>query len=280
MKVSAALPLRWLADVGVMREASQALDEAGFDLISTGGHILTTAAGRYPERLEHVYAVPYRDPFALFAHLAALTKRLRFRTSILILPLYPTAIVARAAADVSDLSGGRFELGVAISWQAAEYRALGQDFHVRGARLAEQIEILRRFWSQPLVTFDGRFHEIDGLGLGKLPEHPIPILIGCGREEPLLRRVAGLADGWLPTGDELAEPIARLRGYAEDQNRSAEALAVVGMLWLAPGDPQAWASAAQDLRADGVSEISLAPPPDASPAEGIRLLLDAREAVV
>lgn len=275
MKFSAALPLRWLADIGVMREASQALEAAGFDLISTGGHILTAASGRYPERLDHVYAVPYRDPFALFTHLAGVTTRLRFRTSILILPLYPTAVIARAAADVSELSGGRLELGVSISWQAAEYTALGQDFSVRGARMAEQIELLRRFWSEPVVNFSGRFHTIEGLGLGTLPEHPIPILIGSGREERPLRRVARLADGWLPTGAELAEPITRLRGYAAEAGRSAKDIEVAGMLWIKPEDPEATVATAQELRGDGVSEIAVAPPPEASPSDGLRWLLEA-----
>lgn len=277
MKIGGALPLQWLADVGALREASQALDDAGFDFVSTGGHMLTAAADRYPERPSHTYSVPYRDPFVLFAHLAASTKRLRFRPSITILPLYPTALVARAATDVSDLSDGRFELGVGISWQPAEYEALGQDFHTRGARLEEQIELLRRFWSEPLVSFEGRFHTIDGLGLGKLPEHPIPILIGCGREEPLLRRVARLADGWLALGSELGEPVARLRRYAEEAGRSADAIEVVAMLRIEQEDPETWAREAAELRSAGVTQIAIGPPANASVKDAIRLLLEARE---
>jgi probable F420-dependent oxidoreductase len=277
MKIGGALPLQWLADVGALREASQALDDAGFDFVSTGGHMLTAAADRYPERPSHTYSVPYRDPFVLFAHLAASTKRLRFRPSITILPLYPTALVARAATDVSDLSDGRFELGVGISWQPAEYEALGQDFHTRGARLEEQIELLRRFWSEPLVSFEGRFHTINGLGLGKLPEHPIPILIGCGREEPVLRRVARLADGWLALGSELGEPVARLRRYAEEAGRSADAIEVVAMLRIEQEDPETWAREAAELRSAGVTQISIGPPANASVKDAIRLLLEARE---
>ncbi|HUB76846.1 MAG TPA: LLM class flavin-dependent oxidoreductase, partial [Solirubrobacteraceae bacterium] len=117
MKIGTSFPLTWLGDVGLLREASQAIEEAGFDFASIGGHILGAAAGRYPGRPDRTYAACYRDPFVLFAHLAAITKRLRFRSSIMILPLYPTALVARESADVSDLSGGRFELGAAISWQ-------------------------------------------------------------------------------------------------------------------------------------------------------------------
>jgi probable F420-dependent oxidoreductase len=225
------------------------------------------------------YASPYRSPFTLFSHLAASTKRLRFRSAILILPIHPTALVARQAADVCDLSDGRFELGVSISWQAAEYEALGENFATRGARLEEQIEVLRLLWSEPLVSYKGRFHTIDALGLGKLPEHPIPILIGSGHDERPLRRVARIGDGWLATGAELEEPIGRLRRYAEEAGRPADAIRIVTMLRLEGGDPDSWRSDADRLRAAGVSEIGLAPPADEPPDEAMRTMLAAYEAL-
>jgi probable F420-dependent oxidoreductase len=278
MKIGASLPLTWLGDVGLLREVSEAVEESGFEFISMGGHVLTAQAGRYPHMPDRTYASAYRSPFVLFAHLAASTKRLRFRSAIAILPAHPTALVARQAADLADLSGGRFDLGVAISWEEAEYEALGQDFHTRGARLEEQIEVLRLFWSQPLVSFSGRFHEIDALGLGKLPEHPIPILIGCGHEERVLRRVARLADGWLAVGSDLEEPVERLRRYVQEAGRPAAAVKVATMLRLEGGDPDRWSTEAQALRAAGVDEIALAPPPDEPTERAMEMLLAARSA--
>jgi probable F420-dependent oxidoreductase len=280
MKIGASLPLTWLGDLGLVRETSQAAEQAGFDYMSMGGHILTAEAERYPHMPARTYASPYRNPFVLFSHLAASTKRLEFRSAIMILPLFPTALVAREAADLADLSDGRFELGVAISWQAAEYEALGQEFAVRAARMEEQIEVLRLLWSEPRLSYRGRFHAIDGLGLGKLPDHQIPILIGCGHDERPLRRVARLADGWLAVGAELDEPIGRLRRYLEEAGRSPEAVKVATMLRLEGGDPDSWRRDAQALETAGVSEIALAPPPDGPPSAALAILLEAHEALL
>jgi alkanesulfonate monooxygenase SsuD/methylene tetrahydromethanopterin reductase-like flavin-dependent oxidoreductase (luciferase family) len=134
------------------REFATALDEAGFDFVTTSGHVLSAEPDRYEDRPNALYVGPFRDPMVLFSHMAAATERLHFRTSILILPAFPVALVARQAAELQELSGGRFELGVGISWHEAEYRALGQDLHTRGRRMEEQIELLRRFWSSSKVA--------------------------------------------------------------------------------------------------------------------------------
>src|SRR5205085_3711779 len=125
------------------------------------GHLLAVEAGRFADRPTPTYAGPFHDPFVLFGYLAAVTQRLHFRPSILILPLYETAVVAKQAAELQQLSGGRFELGVGISWNPAEYQALGQSFQDRGARIEEQLLVLRKFWSEPYVTFEGRWHKLD-----------------------------------------------------------------------------------------------------------------------
>src|SRR5581483_10465226 len=119
--------------------------------------------------------------------------------NILILPLYPTVIVAKQAAELQQLSGGRFELGAGISWNQAEYEAAGQDFSTRGARMEEQLQVLRKLWTEPYVTFHGRWHHLEGVGLNRVPAQPIPIWIG-GSHERVLRRAARLADGFIPLG--------------------------------------------------------------------------------
>ena len=165
-----------------------------------------------------------------------MTQRLAFRTSILILPLFPTALVAKQAAEPSLLSGGRFQLGVGISWNQAEYEALGQDFKTRGRRLEEQTVVLKRLWTEPFVTFEGRFHKLSGVGLNQLPQQPIPVWIGCAPEEPLLRRVARVADGWLPQVDPV-EPLARLRRYLTEAGRDPSGFGVTWRLVAGPGGP-------------------------------------------
>jgi alkanesulfonate monooxygenase SsuD/methylene tetrahydromethanopterin reductase-like flavin-dependent oxidoreductase (luciferase family) len=114
----------------------------------------------------------------MFAYLAPVTERIQFTTGILILPQRPTALVARQAADVDLLSGGRLRLGVGIGWNYVEYEALGQDFRTRGARQEEQIELLRRLFTEPVVAFSGRFDWIDRASLVPKPTRPIPIWLG------------------------------------------------------------------------------------------------------
>ena len=179
----------WLADIGSLRRAASELDEEGIDFVSYGGHVLTSPLGRY-ERPPSTYAVPFRDFFVLFSNLAATTTRLRFRSGILILPMFQTVLVAKQAADLSLVSDGRFELGVGISWNEPEYTAMGQDLTTRGRRLEEQLVVLRQLWTEEFVTYHGQFHDIDDLGIGQLPTKAIPIWIGCGEGATSLARGA------------------------------------------------------------------------------------------
>ena len=134
MHFGAGFSLTAMDDPVAIRDVAQALDGAGFHFVTVAGHVLGVEPGRFADRPTATYVGPFYDPFVLFSYLAAVTDRLAFRTSILILPLFPTALVAKQAAELSLLSGGRFELGVGISWNRAEYQALYQDFRTRGRR--------------------------------------------------------------------------------------------------------------------------------------------------
>ena len=265
----------WLGDLGALRAAAADLDRGGIDFVSYGGHVLTAAEGRF-DRPASSYAVPFRDPFVLYSHLAASTTRLRFRSGILILPLFPTVLVAKQAAELALVSGGRFELGVGISWNEAEYRAMGQNLAVRGARLEEQLAVLRLLWREPLVTFTGRFHDIDALGLGELPPSPIPIWVGCGDADPLLSRVARYGDGWMPIGTPAKERITRLREFAVQAGRS-EPIGVTLRLNARPDDPSAALEEAQALVELGATSLSIAAPGGAAPGDGIAAVLATHE---
>ena len=278
MQFGAGIALTAGSDPAPIRDFVQALDEAGFDYLTMAGHVLSAEAGRYPERPTPTYAGPFHDPFVLFGYLAGITRRIHFRTNILILPLLPTALVAKQAAELQMLSGGRFELGVGISWSPDEYAALGQEFHTRGRRLAEQVEVLRRFWSEPYVTFSGRWHAIDQLGLNRVPAQPIPIWFGATNTERPLRRVARYADGFVPLGPP-AEPIAKVRQYMAEYGRDPAALMLGSGLAAGDGGPEAWLEAARGLEALGITHISITAPPDLPREQALERIIEARRAL-
>lgn len=276
MEFGTALDLEWLADIGLAAEAAVAYDEGGLDFVGHGGHVLTAAPGRYPDRPTPTYGVPFRDPFVLYTHLAAKTERLRFRSGILILPMYPTVLVAKQAADLAIASAGRFELGVGISWQEAEYRAMGQPMRARGARLEEQLHVLRQLWNEPLVTFHGRFHDIDGLGVGQLPP-PIPVWIGSGAAPALLDRVARLADGWMPIG--AVDFASAINEIASRRPPSSAPLRVAARVTASLEDLEPAIGAARAFAAAGVSALSIAPPPGSDVETSISAVLATKAAI-
>jgi probable F420-dependent oxidoreductase len=276
MKFGAGLPLAAAEDTAALRDFVQSLDAAGFDLLTSAGHVLAAPSGRVPDRPVPTYAGPFHDPFVLFAYLAAITQRLHFRPSILILPLYPTALVAKQAAELQQLSNGRFELGVGISWNDVEYQALGQDFTTRGRRLAEQIEVLRKLWSEPFVTFEGRFHHLDNVGLARVPAHQIPIWVGSGTSDVVLRRAARLADGWTPMGDP-TDVVPHLRELVKEAGRDPNTFGLTARVAVGPGGPEAWIAAARKAESLGATYLTLSPPPDITGRDVLQRLIEARE---
>ena len=171
----------------------------------------------------------------MFAYLAGITERIEFATGVMVLPQRQTALVARQAADVDLLSGGRLRLGVGVGWNHVEYEALGQDFKGRGARQEEQIELLRRLFTDPVVDFAGRFHRIDRASLLPKPTRPIPIWLG-GSSEAAFDRAARVADGFIFFGrsvDQTVDAWDRLRERLRGLGRSVDDF---GADWIAvPG---------------------------------------------
>jgi probable F420-dependent oxidoreductase len=278
MKYGAGFPLQAMDDPVAIRDFAQALDDSAFDLVTASGHLLSAPPGRFADRPQPTYVGPFFDPFVLFGYLAGFTKRLRFRTSVLILPLYETAIVAKQAAELQHLSGGRFELGIGISWNEPEYRALNQDFKVRGRRFEEQIQVLRKLWSEPFVTFEGRWHKFQEVGLKRLPEVPIPIWIGSGTDEQVLRRVARVGDGWTPMTDP-TEPMGRIKQYLAEVGRDPASFGLSAAVVAGPGGPDAWVEAGRKLQQVGATYLTLRVPPDVPPSETLPRLIEAKNAL-
>lgn len=278
MKYGTGFPLIALKDAAAVRDFGQTYDGAGFDYLTAAGHLLSTPTERYEGRPPATYAGPFHDPFVLFAYLAAITNRLHFIPSILILPLYETAVVAKQAAELDFLSGGRFELGVGISWQEPEYQAVGQDVHTRGARLAEQVEVLQKFWTEPFFSFKGRWHDIDNMGLNRLPSRPIPIWFGSTLEERPMRRAARYADGWMPMADP-TEPLPRFKQYMSEAGRDASSLQLMSRVTAGDGGPDAWIADGKRLQDLGATHITIGTPPDVTGAAATQRIIEAKNAL-
>jgi probable F420-dependent oxidoreductase len=200
-------------DVQAIRDYAQTAEGLGYDYLLVYDHVLGAHPDRTPKLTgPYTYENPFHEPMVLFGFLAAVTRKLELVTGILILPQRQTALVAKQAAEVDVLSGGRLRLGIGIGWNYVEYDALGEDFKTRGRRSEEQIEVLRKLWTQPLVIHESAQHVIANAGLNPLPiQRPIPIWFG-GAAEPVLERAARIGDGWMPAG---RPPDDRMKGYID-----------------------------------------------------------------
>ncbi|MFW6096649.1 MAG: LLM class F420-dependent oxidoreductase [Chloroflexota bacterium] len=244
-----------------IRDYAQAAEALGFSHILAYDHVL----GANPQREEgwrgpYTYEHPFYSPFLLFSHMAAVTKRLGFVTGILILPQRETALVAKQAATLDVLCEGRLRLGVGTGWNAVEYVALNQDFHTRGKRQEEQVDVLRRLWTEPLVTYEGRWHNIPDAGVNPLPvQRPIPIWFG-GQADVVLRRAARLGDGWMPntrTVDKARPMLDALARYLEEADRDVSTFGIEPRLNYGDGDPAVWTQTMEAWRAAWATHISL-----------------------
>jgi probable F420-dependent oxidoreductase len=226
MRIGAVYPQIELGgDPAAVRRIGQGVEELGFDHLLVYDHVLgAEQADRDPPLVgpydEHD---PFHDPMVMFGYLAGITERIELVTGILILPQRQTALVARQAADVDLLSGGRLRLGVGVGWNHVEYTALGQDFHTRGKRQEEQIELLRRLWTEPVVEHIGRFDVVDRAALVPRPTRQIPVWMG-GFGSAAFERAARLADGFIFSGRAAgsADAWERVQGYLDEHGRAVE----------------------------------------------------------
>jgi probable F420-dependent oxidoreductase len=278
-------------DPAVIRDFARSVEGAGYDYLLAYDHILGADPGRFEGPVGGFPSAPYtaehafHEVFALFSHLAAVTERLQFVTSVLVLPQRQTALAAKQAAAVDILSGGRLRLAVGVGWNFAEYEALNEDFHTRGRRIEEQIEVMRRLWTEPLVTFSGRWHHLDRIGINPLPvQRPIPVWIGSGSSDRSLRRVARLADGWLPLltpSEDLSSSVERLRTYTREAGRDPSVLGIEARINAGGGEPRDWLKRARDLATLGITDITVSTGRGAglTPAQHIERLVRCREAL-
>jgi probable F420-dependent oxidoreductase len=262
MRIGAVYPqTEFSNDPAAIRDYAQAVEAMGYTHVLAYDHVL----GANPNRPggwtgAYTYQTPFQEPFILFAYMAATTTKLEFATGIIILPQRQTALVAKQAATLDVLSGGRLRIGVGLGWNEVEYEALNENFHTRGKRMDEQLEVLNLLWTEPLVTFKGKWHTISDAGLNPLPvQRPIPLWFG-GHHESVLRRCAKWGAGWMPnyrSVEEAAPALAMLDGFLRQEGRSRANFGLEPRVAYGKGNEEAWRKSLDAWAAENASHFTV-----------------------
>jgi probable F420-dependent oxidoreductase len=262
MRLSAFFPTRDIgSDPVKIRDWAKAAEDLGYLYIEVPDHVFGATArdGWAPLYNE---TDPFHETFTTLAFLAAATQSIKLSSGILILPQRQTGVVAKQAAEVDLLSGGRLRLGIGGGWNHVEYQALGAEWKTRGARQAEQVQVLRRLWTEDLVTFAGRFHDLREVNILPRPvQRPIPIWFG-GSSDAIIERAARLGDGWMPImppDEEAAAKLAALRAHLRSFGRDPAGFGLEAWLRMKEPDPQLWSAAAEGWRRLGAEVVMLYP---------------------
>ena len=247
-------------DPSAIRDFAQAAEDLGFRHILAYDHVIgANPASRPGWQPPYTHKDIFHEPFVLFSYLAGLTKTIELVTGIIILPQRQTVLVAKQAAALDVLSRGRLRLGIGIGWNPVEYEALGENFKNRGRRSEEQVEVMRKLWTEEVVTFAGQWHKITDAGLNPLPiQRPIPIWFG-GSDERALRRLARLGDGWFPLlgpDEKCRAAIDKLQAYARQAGRDPLDIGIEGRIALGQGSPETWLKDIQAWKDLGATHIS------------------------
>jgi probable F420-dependent oxidoreductase len=241
MRIGAVFPQTEAGtDIGAVTDYIQNVESLGFDHVLAFDHVLGANASSRPGWSgAYQHTDSFYEPMTFYSYVAAITSRLELATGVIILPQRQTALFAKQSATLDLISGGRLRLGIGTGWNQVEYEALGENFHNRGKRSEEQIDLLRKLWSQELVTFEGKFHTVTDAGLNPLPPgRSIPIWFG-GMADPVLERVAKIGDGWLPLGspnDKLKISFDTLKKYLDQNSKSMSDIGVEAMISLKNSD--------------------------------------------
>jgi probable F420-dependent oxidoreductase len=262
MRVGVVFPQTEItADPTAVKDYAQASEDLGFAHLLAYDHVLGANPASRPDwRAPYSHLDMFHEPFVLFGFLAGLTKRIELVTGIIILPQRQTVLVAKQAAALDVLSKGRLRLGIGIGWNAVEYEALGEDFKNRGRRSEEQVDVLRKLWTQQLVTYNGQWHKITDAGINPLPvQRPIPIWFG-GTDERALRRLAKLGDGWFPQmgpDEKCQAAIEKIRAYAKEAGRDPDQIGIEGRMHYDKGSAETWVKELEAWKKLGATHVSL-----------------------
>ncbi len=256
MRIGISLPVRELRDdLGAIREFAQRADDLGFAHLRVPDQVIRPKSG-------HLH-----EPLTLLAWIAGFTRQIELVPSVIVLPSRQTALVAKQTAEIDILSGGRLRMGVGVGGSREEYAAMGADYHARGARCDEQIQMLRQLWTEEAPTASTASESVKGFGIDPLPsQRTIPIWIGAGaglmkeaRRARLLRRIGRLADGWFAIVPipEVAGMQAKIRAHAEEAGRDPELVGVEGGCGMAGKTTDEWLGRLRDWEGAGASHLCL-----------------------
>lgn len=262
MKIGAVLPQTELPpDAAAARRYIEHLERHDFAHMMIYDHVLGADTSTRPD-WSGAYAStdPFHEVLTTLAWAAGFTKTLEFVTAVLILPQRQTALVAKQAATLDLLAEGRFRLGVGIGWNRVEYDGLNETFGNRGKRVEEQIDLMRKLWTEPAVTYDGRWHQIDNAGILPLPQQrPIPVWVG-GSSEPAIRRAARIGDGFFPQGtpgETMTTMMDILKDELERTGRDCDSFGLEPRITVSTGTPDSWQREAEAWRDMGATHLSL-----------------------
>jgi probable F420-dependent oxidoreductase len=266
MKLGVALPEidpEVGGDPAAIREFAQAAEEIGYQDLSAPDHVLGVNAASRPEWGDrNTSADLFHDPFVLFGFLAGCTQKIEFSTQVLILAQRQAVLVAKQAASLDVLCGGRFRLGIGVGWNPVEFVGLNENFHNRGRRSEEQVEVMKALWAQPHVTLTGKYHTIEDAGINpRPPKRSIPVWFG-GHADATLRRVVEWGDGWMPMayapGDEAKAAFAKLRSLAEAAGRNPASIGIDTRVTAGIGAEAEWREAVRFWKSCGITHLTLA----------------------
>jgi probable F420-dependent oxidoreductase len=240
-------------DPVAIRDFAQTVEDLGFNHYGFAERVVQNDASKIPEMAGRGgnHRALFNEVFALMCFLAGVTKRIELFSCILILPIRPTALVAKQAAHAQMLSGGRIRLGVAVGGSPLEYEAMGVDFHRRGKRLEEQVQVLKRLWTEDSVTLQSEFHNLRAATLNPRPDPVVPVWIGSGNThapfpaERLLRR------------ERAPELVSGLRRFAAEYGREPGSFGIEGDITLTNKTPDEWRKETELWRQAGADRLML-----------------------
>ena len=262
MRLAAQFPTRDIgSDPAKIRDWAQAAEGMGFSHIEVADHVFGAAA-RGDWKPTYDESDPFHETFTTLAFLAAVTKTIGLTSGVLILPQRQTGVVAKQAAEVDLLSGGRLRLGVGVGWNHVEYEALNTEWKTRGAHQAEQIAVMRKLWTEDLVTYKGKFHDLQAVNIMPPPvQRPIPVWFG-GSSDAVIKRAARIGDGWMPimAPDAAGEAkLAALHGHLAEFGRDKASFGLEAWIRANEPDEDMWGRSVEGWRRLGAEMVMLYP---------------------
>ncbi len=261
MKLGVTYPQNIIGgDPTIVRDFAQTAQGLGYSHLVAYDHVVGVNPEAYPDWKGPYTSVDvFHDPFTLFSYIAGITEKIELSPQIVILPQRQAVLVAKQAASLDVLSGGRLRLGVGIGWNKVEYIAMGEYFHDRGKRSEEQISVMRALWAEPHVVFEGEHHIIPNAGINPMPAEPLEVWIGGGADATY-DRIGRMGDGWLNiyvSPDQVQAALDKIQASAEQAGRNMDQIGLDSWTGMGSGNPDTWRAEIETWRKLGATHITV-----------------------